>query len=181
MKRPMALILSLVSHVACLAAEPEFYVLNLTPDSPALLHTTAKKLVPAAKLPFVVLGNDRQECCFVPRAQPKDGQRSGAPSSTLASSQGEETYQFAGAYRPLGKPREIDDFAFGIEGMTTAKKIGKDVYEVGLTGASPLIVRHCSGTEGINFRVYRALRDKEPVVSYYYYLGYDIEPDCPEH
>lgn len=178
MKKRFGLLVSaLLWQAGALAGTPEFYLVDISSDKPAVLYTTARKVDRAEKRAFVVLGSGRQTCCFVsgPNARPKSDEL----LPTLVSPEGDETYRFPGAYRAMGTPGKIDDLAFGIGGMTGAKKVGKDAYELNFAQGPAVIVRHCNGMEGINLELYRSLRDRKPFATYYYALGYDIEPDCP--
>jgi hypothetical protein len=42
----------------------------------------------------------------------------------------------------------------------------------------PVIVPHCLGVEGVNFRLDRSMAGKKPYVSYYFALGYDTKHNC---
>lgn len=179
MKKLAALVSGLCWQAACLAAAPEFYVVNISSDNTAVLHTTVKAANRSQKRPFIVLGDGRQACCFNASPLSKAASSGGEALPVLVAPEGEESFRFPGTYRPAGGQGSIDDFAFGLGGMTGATKVGKDAYEVRLANGPAVIVRHCNGMEGINFKLYRALRDKQPFATYYYALGYDIEPDCP--
>jgi hypothetical protein len=73
----------------------------------------------------------------------------------------------------------VDKLAFGIEGMSAVTARGKRTYEVAMPkNGSPVIMRHCLGVEGVNFRLYHSMADKKPYASYYFALGYDTKPDC---
>jgi hypothetical protein len=55
----------------------------------------------------------------------------------------------------------------------------KRTYEIAFAnGARPVIVKHCLGAEGVNFRLYHASTDRRPYASYYFALGYDTVPNC---
>jgi len=41
-----------------------------------------------------------------------------------------------------------------------------------------VFVRTCYSGEGLRVRLYHRLADRKPYASYYYYLGYDVEPTC---
>lgn len=80
--------------------------------------------------------------------------------------------QFGGAKQP--EP----DQAYGFEGMQTVTKKGRDTYLVTPQAGDPVFVRTCYSGEGLRVRRYHRLADKRPYASYYYYLGYDVEPTC---
>lgn len=58
----------------------------------------------------------------------------------------------------------------------TQKK--RDIYQVTLQAGAPVFVHSCYTGEGLRLRLFRRLSDKKPYASYYYYLGYEVEPTC---
>jgi hypothetical protein len=83
----------------------------------------------------------------------------------LTSEEGDEIFQIPG-YVTLsaagGANPSADKLAFGIE--VTMPQNGR-----------PVIVRHCLGAEGVNFRLYYSMADKKPYATYYFALGYDTD------
>lgn len=74
-----------------------------------------------------------------------------------------------------GKPT----IGFGAVGITSAKEIGHRFVELSIDGQNSIYVKYCAGSEGLNFDLYKSKKDKDPFANYYYYLGYDIKPNCP--
>ena len=184
MKQICVFLLALACQACSQAADPVFYVVDIRQSSDALLHTTEEKTDQSRKRPLTVLGNKESTCCFVFGAQ---ASAKGAPAlkvnndlPLLSSSRGDETYQYLGAYRPAAADKAADTLGFGFNGMAAVKLVAKRTYEVSFgDSAAPVIVRHCLGTEGVNFKLYHALTDKKPYVGYYFALGYDVKADCP--
>jgi hypothetical protein len=182
MKMILALLLSLVCHVAW--AEPLFYVLDLRHTGDAVLHVSSQGMSPKAALPYVVVDTSAMKCCF--HTGPKPGERRSTISINedtppLSSEDGAETVQFGGYVTvvPRDKRGIVDALAFGLAGMTSVTAKGERTYEVVVRGhAKPVIVRHCLGAEGVNFRLYKRAADRKPYATFYYALGYDTEPDC---
>jgi len=185
MKKIYVFSLVMALHTCCLAADQAFYAVDIRANRDALIHSAHEKIDRSQKLPFAVLGSGESSCCFVFGAQSRAG---GAPAlkvnddePLLSSSRGDETYQFPGAYRPAVAEKPENKLGFGLEGMSSAKLIGNRTYEVTFADASaPVFVRHCLGSEGVNFKLFHSLSDKKPYVKYYFALGYDVKPDCPE-
>ena len=123
------------------------------------------------------------ECCV--KIGPKPGQRKppvkiDEDAPRLSSEGGEETFQFPGyvSVAPAGARSAVDTLAFGLVGMKSASAKGNRTYKIMMPGsAKPVLVRHCFGAEGVNFRLYHHAEGK-PFATYYYSLGYDIEADC---
>jgi hypothetical protein len=175
-------VLLLVCNV--LRAEPSFYVLDLRHTGDAVLHASSQSFSPTAALPYVVLDTPAMKCCF--HAGRKPGQRKSPikineDAPLLSSQEGEETFQLAGYVTsgPAGTRGAVGTLAFGFAGMTSVAAKGMRTYEIAVRGsAEPVIVRHCLGAEGVNFRLYRHVADRKPYATYYYGLGYDTEPNC---
>jgi len=68
------------------------------------------------------------------------------------------------------------DLGIGVIGDTNVMQGGID-----LTGdGTPEIFTHCATSEGVSFRVWRGTPYQGlPLWSGYYYLGYDVEANCP--
>jgi hypothetical protein len=181
MKLFCILFLAVVDHVA--AAEPLFYVLDVRHTGDAVIHASSKTMSPTAALPYVVVNAPAMECCV--KVGPKPGQRKppvkiDEDAPRLSSEGGEETFQFPAyaSIAPTGARSAADTLAFGLVGMTAVSAKGKRTYKIMMSGsAKPVVVRHCLGAEGVNFRLYHHAEDK-PFATYYYSLGYDIVADC---
>ena len=183
MKQFFTVLLAFVAHAYGLAAEAPFYVVDIRHSNEALLHMTQEKVDETRTLPLTLLGSAQAGCCFVfGAAKPagKDTLKVNNDAPLLSSSNGDETYQFLGAYRPAAVAPAIDQLAFGFVGMRSAKLIGQRTYEVALEhDPEPVFVRHCLGQEGVNFLLFHSLHDKKPYVRYYFALGYPVKPNCP--
>lgn len=182
MKVMLALPLSLVCQVV--SAESSFYLLVLRHTGDAVLHANSQRVSQEAALPYVVVDTTAMQCCF--HIGPKPGPRKSRvrfneDTRPLVSEEGTKTFQFAGDISRAATDTggAVDALAFGLVGMTSVAAKGKRTYEIAMRGsASPVIVRHCLGAEGVNFRLYRHAGDRKPYATYYYALGHDTEPDC---
>jgi len=182
MKLLCALFLALVSY--CAAAEPLFYVLDVRHTGDAVMHASGKDISSTGALPYIFVDAPWMECCF--RGGPKPGQRrqpinvdEAAPR--LSSEESEETFQRPGYVNvaPTGARGAVDRLAFGLVGMTAVSAKGTRTYQVMLRNSTQsVVVKHCLGAEGVNFRLYHHVGDAKPYATYYYALGYDTEPDC---
>ena len=182
MKQICIFLFALACQACSQAADPAFYVVDIRHSSDALLHTTEEKADQSRKRPLMVLGNSESTCCFVFGAQSAKGTPALKVNNDLpllSSSRGDETYQYLGAYRPAAADKAADKLGFGFNGMAAAKLVAKRTYEVSFGDSPAVIVRHCLGTEGVNFKLYHTLTDKKPYISYYFALGYDVTADCP--
>lgn len=186
MKLLAALCLASCLNTAWATGSPDFYVVDVRRSQDAILHSVKKVGTAAgAGLPYVMLDAGKQVCCF--KAGPKPGERKSplkidADAPPLSSEKDEDSYQLIG--HVTGTPAQTSGrakLAFGVEGMTRAIPRGAKTYEVTTAeGGGTVVVRHCLATEGVNFSLYRSLKDKTPYATYYYALGYEIEPDCPD-
>lgn len=182
MKLFCVLFLALLGQVA--AAEPQFYVLDVRHNGDAVLHASSRSVSPKAALPYVLVDSPAMECCFhtgLKPSQRKSTVKIDEDAPQLTSEEGDETYQHAGyvVRSPRGATGAMDKLAFGLEGMTSVRLKNKKTYEIVFRkGAKPVIVKHCLGVEGVNFRLYHSIADRAPYASYYFALGYDTAPDC---
>jgi hypothetical protein len=182
MKLLCAVFLALVSCGA--VAEPLFYVLDVRHTGDAVIHASSKGIEPAVALPYIFVDSPGMKCCF--KVGLKPGHRKplikvDEDAPRLSSEEGEETFQVPGYVNvlPMGARGAADTLAFGLVGMTSVAVKGKRTYEIVVRdGAPPVIVGHCLGAEGVNFRLYHRVGDAKPYATYYYALGYDTEPDC---
>ena len=182
MKLVYVLVLALAARVA--AAEPHFYVLDVRHTGDAVLHSSSQNVSPTAALPYVLVDTPVMNCCFHVGLKP--GQRTSSvkideDAPPLTSEEGEEIDQVAGyvVAAPRSTRAGVDKLAFGLDGMTSVKAKEKRTYAITFgKGTKPVIVKHCLGAEGVNFRLYRASADRTPYASYYFALGYDTTPNC---
>ena len=161
---------------------PVFYVVQARANGDALLHASVKSFAAKKELPLIVVGADQASCCFY------FGARKAGVKSTfkidddlplLSDELGADTYQLAGFLKPELALPVSQKLAFGIDGMSAAKRTDKKTYAITLAGQSaPLILKHCLGEEGVNFNLYRSSGDKKPFANWYYALGYPVKSDC---
>lgn len=159
----------------------QFYVVDINSDHKGQLHTTGAAAHPGGKLPLVFLDDATGTCCFLPDGPaPKAAEDGSARSLTK---DGEESRAWAGRYQPA-KKRKDDEWggiAFGFATMQAARRIDPHTHEVTFgAGAPPVYVRSCTTGEGIRIELLRGVRDAKPYADYYYSLGIDMEPDCPD-
>jgi hypothetical protein len=185
MKKILFVVLALVTQAVSAAGAPAFYVLDLRHTGDAVLHTGTEKVSPKVELSYVVLDTPKMDCCFRTGRKPgstKSPIKIDADAPPLTSEDGDEIFQIPGYVTPspTGSANpSTDRLAFGIEGMASVSAKGKQTYEVAMPQhGRPVIVRHCLGVEGVNFRLYRSMADKKPYATYYFALGYDTKPDC---
>ncbi|MFC5510181.1 hypothetical protein ACFPOU_03440 [Massilia jejuensis] len=182
MKVMLALLLSSVCEVV--SAEPLFYLLVLRHTGDAVLHANSQRVLQEAALPYVVVDTTAMQCCFHIGPKPDTRKlpvRFNEDTRLSVSEEGAATFQFAGhmSRAPADVGGAVDALALGLVGMTSVAAKGERTYEIAVRGsAGPVIVRHCLGAEGLNFRLYRHAGDRQPYATYYYALGHDTEPDC---
>lgn len=156
-----------------------FYVIDIRASGDAVLHLSSTRSSSTSELPYVIVDAPRMSCCFRFGAR-QPGRKSpiqiDMDAPPLTSDDGEESTQHIGySTQSTGESK----LAFGIEGMTAASAVGKRSYQIRREKSEkPIIVRHCLGAEGVNFRLYHTLGDKQPYASFYYALGYDVKADC---
>ncbi len=160
---------------------PAFYVIDLRHTGDAIMHSSSQSLAPRSALPFVVLHSPEAQCCFSPGLRP--GQRQpllkiDEDAPPLSSEEGNETFQTLGFVSPTSVKRDKDRIAFGMESMSNVTPRGKGSYEIGTRDKGKVFVRHCLGTEGVNFTLYHSAQGKKPYATYYFALGYPVKPDC---
>ncbi len=161
---------------------PAFYTVVARDNGDAILHASAKAFPGKKELALVVMGSDTLACCFYfgpKKAGVKSSLKMDEDLPLLSAEQGEETYQLAGHVKGALAAKVADKLAFGLEGMTNVKRRDKRSLEFSFgPGSAPLTLKHCMGTEGINFSLYRKAGDKKPFASYYHALGYPVKSDC---
>lgn len=160
---------------------PAFYVVDLRHTSGAILHSSSQSPVPRLGLPFVVLQSTEAQCCFSLGLRP--GQRKSPlkideDAPPLSSEEGDETFQSSGFVTRPSIAGDKDRIAFSLEGMSDVTLRGKGSYEITTGGKGKVFVRHCLGSEGVNFRLYHTAKDRNPYATYYFALGYPVKPDC---
>jgi hypothetical protein len=173
--------LSLLFAASCAAAaDPAFYVVSVVHNGNALLFG-GSKTPPATDLPYVIVDGAKMDCCF--RAGPRPGARKAARRDddgrvAMMSEQDKPVFTHAGHIRPPGKRQP--DVGYGVEGMKAVTAKPRDTYEITLQSGDPVYVRTCYTAEGLRFRLFRRMADRQPYASYYFYLGYDyeLEPTC---
>ena len=179
-----SILLSLFGQAVAAADNPPFYVVDVRHNGDAVLHVSTNNVPPKVELPYIVVDTPVMACCFQlgPKTPGRKALKIDEDAPPLTSEEGEETFQFAGHVTGASLTRQrnaADKLAFGIEGMTSMQPKGKRTYEVVVEQyAKPVIVRHCLGVEGVNFRLYHSLADKKPFATYYFALGYDVKADC---
>lgn len=184
MKQIYVFSLALFFQTCSLAANPVFYAVDIRANNAALLHGTQEKVDQTQQLPLAVLGNRESTCCFVfgehSKVKGPAALKVNNEEPLLSSSRGDETYQFLGGYHPATPEKAGNKLGFGFQGMSGARLIGNRTYEVKFADPTETVfVRHCLGSEGVNFKLYRAQNDKKPFISYYFALGHEVKPDCP--
>jgi hypothetical protein len=158
---------------------------DIRQDNQALLHLTQEKTEQKKPLLFVPLESSKAICCFVlglPKSAPAKVKVNNE-EPLLTSDGDEDTFQFVGIYKQEDvasvPPIAANRLGFGLMGMLSAKAIGKRTYEVAMAEKpGTVIVRHCLGSEGVNFKLFHSLNEKKPFASYYFSLGYDVKPNC---
>jgi hypothetical protein len=184
MRAIVALMLAFSCQAAAAADIPAFYVVDMRHEGSAALHATIRGVAAGTALPYVLTDpTTRMACCF--RVGSKPGART-APvearteSAILSADEGEPVFEFSGYLAGNGAMGAgSGDIGFGIVGMTGVRPIGKDGWEITRgAGAGVVIVRQCTGIEGLHFRLYRGRSDRKPLADYYFALGYDTEPTC---
>lgn len=163
------------------AAAPAFYFVSIDDKDNALLFSDAQR-APIGALPYVLIDRADKRCCF------KAGIRPGAKKPVRKNEgDGHAGGLMSGEDKPILKqvghidsPAKTEaDFAYGIEGMQSVTRKRPDTYQITLqAGSAPIFVHTCYSGEGLRLQLFRRLADKTPYASYYYYLGYDVEPTC---
>lgn len=175
--RPFCLSLLLTASIAN-AADAPFYVISIADKGNANLFSEAKS-APKGDLPYVLVEGTKTTCCF--RAGPRPGARKAAgeaddDAAEMMSEEDKPIFTHAGHIVAPAAPEP--DLAYGFEGMQAVTKKGRDAWQVTLRAGDPVFVRTCYSGEGLRLRLFRRLSDRKPYASYYYYLGFDVEPTC---
>jgi hypothetical protein len=171
-----AWMLALFCEAVAAADTPVFYVVDMRHAGSATLHAITGDVAAGTELPYVLTDpKSRMVCCFRVGARP-----GAATSAVLFKDEGDAAFDYAGSL--TGKAAtgaRAGDIGFGFTGMTAVRTRGRDTWEVAMgQGARPVIVRQCTGIEGIHTRLYRSITDRKPYADYYIPLGYETEPTC---
>jgi hypothetical protein len=175
--RFLILTLSLVTSFAS-AADPAFYFVAIGQHGNAVLFSDVKRLV-TSELSYALLDRADKGCCFkagTSSAASKPAPEADADRGELMSDDDKAIFRQAGRVVDPKKPES--DLAYGIEGMQSVKRRGRDTYQITLQDDATVFVRTCYTAEGLRLRLFRRLNDKQPYAGYYYYLGYEVEPTC---
>jgi hypothetical protein len=171
--RPPGLSLLLAASIAS-AADASFYFIDIADKGNAVLYSESKS-APKGDLSYALVDRVASGCCFRTRAGKPAGKADDDADKFMADDDKpifSHAVQFSGAKKP--EP----DQGYGFEGMQAVTKKGRDTYQVTLQAGDPVFVRTCYSGEGMRVRLYHRLADRKPYASYYYYLGYDVEPTC---
>ena len=170
---PLGLSLLLAAPIAR-AADAPFYFIDIDGDGNAVLYSESKN-APKGDLSYALVDQVSAGCCVRAGAGKPAGKADDDAVKFVADDDKpifSHAVQFSGARKP--EP----DQAYGFEGMQAVTKKGRGTYQVTLQAGDPVFVRTCYSGEGLRVRLYHRLADKKPYASYYYYLGYDVEPTC---
>lgn len=171
--RPLGLSLLLATSFAS-AADAPFYFIDITDKGNAVLYSESKS-APKGDLSYALVDRVSAGCCFKVAARKPAGKTDDDADKFMAD---DDKPIFSHAVQSSGARKPEPDLAYGFEGMQAVTKKGRDTYQVTLLAGDPVFVRTCYSGEGLRVRLYRRLADKKPYASYYYYLGYDVEPTC---
>jgi len=176
--RPLVLSLLLTTSLAN-AADPSFYFISAGEKGDAVLFHDPK-LASKTDLPYALVDRPTKGCCFkagVRRGAGKATNNGDGDNGSLMSEEDKPIVKQAGY---LDSPAKTEfDLAYGFEGMQSVARKGRDAYQVTLAaGRDSVFVRTCYSGEGLKLKLFHKLADKQPYASYYYYLGYEVEPTC---
>ena len=186
MRTLIAWVLALSAQAAAAADTPVFYVVDMRHEGSASLHAALPGMRAGTELPYVLTDpKARIACCFLVGAKPgaRPPKKVGAESDVLLKDEGESGFEYSGYLTGKGAATaQSGDIGFGFTGMTAVRDRGSETWEVTLgQGNKPVIVRQCTGIEGLHIRLYRGIADRKPYADYYVPLGYDTEPSCPDY
>jgi hypothetical protein len=171
--RPPALSLLLASSIAN-AADAPFYFIDIADKGKAILYSESQS-APKGDLSYALVDRGAAGCCFKVAAR-KPARKADDDVVKFVADEDKPIFSHAVEFSGARKPEP--DQAYGFEGMQTVTKKGRGTYQVTLQAGDPVFVRTCYSSEGMRVRLYHRLADKKPYASYYYYLGYDVEPTC---
>jgi len=186
MRAIVAGMLALSAQAVAAADTRVFYVVDMRHEGSASLHAAMPGMRAGTALPYVLTDpKTRMVCCFLVGAKPgaRPPKKAGTESEVLLKDEGESGFAYAGYLTDKGtSAAQAGDIGFGFTGMTAVRDRGRDTWEVTLgQGRKPVIVRQCTGIEGLHIRLYRGIADRKPYADYYVPLGYDTEPSCPDY
>ena len=170
---PLSLSLLLATSIAN-AADAPFYFIDIVDKGNAVLYNESKS-APKGDLSYALVDQVAAGCCVRARTGKPTGKADDDADKFMADN-GKEIFGHAVQFSGAKKPEPA--LAYGFEGMQSVTKKGRDTYQVTLQAGDPVFVRTCYSGEGMRVRLYHRLADRKPYASYYYYLGYDVEPTC---
>ena len=171
--RPLGLALLLAAANAN-AADAAFYFINIGANGNAVLYSESAS-APKGDVSYALVDRVSAGCCFRAAAGKPARQADDEADKFMADS-GKPVFSHAVRFGGARKPEP--GLAYGVEGMRAVTKTGRDTYRVTLQAGDPVFVRTCFTSEGMQVRLFRAPADRKPYASYYYSLGYDVEPTC---
>lgn len=171
--RPLSLSLLLITSISN-AADAPFYFIDIADKGKAILYSESQT-APKGDLSYALVDRAGTGCCF--KATVRKPTRT-TDDDTVKFMADEDKPIFSHAVQFSGARNLGPDQAYGFEGMQAVTKKGRDTYQVTLQAGDPVFVRTCYSGEGMRVKLYHRLADKKPYASYYYYLGYDVEPTC---
>ncbi|PQO91124.1 hypothetical protein C5614_26665 [Massilia phosphatilytica] len=171
--RPLGLSLLLAAPIAS-AADAPFYFIDIAAKGNAVLYSEAK-VPPKGDLSYALVDRVAAGCCFRAGAR-KAARKAGDDADKFMADDDKPIFSHPVDFSGGAKPEP--DLAYGFEGMQTVTKKGRGTYQVTMQAGDPVFVRTCYSGEGMWLRLFHRLADKKPYASYYYYLGYDVEPTC---
>jgi hypothetical protein len=171
--RLLGLSLLLATSIAN-AADAPFYFIDIADKGKVVLYSESQS-APKSDLPYALVDEVKTNCCFKAVSRKPAGK---ADDDTVKFVADDDKPIFSHAVQFSGARKTEPDLAYGFEGMQAVTKKGRDTYQVTLQAGAPVFVRTCYSGEGMRVRLYHRLADRKPYASYYYYLGYDVEPTC---
>ena len=171
--RPLGLSLLLATSIAG-AADAPFYFIDIADKGKAVLYSESQS-APKGDLSYALVERAGTGCCFKVVAR-KPARK--ADDDTVKFVADDDKPIFSHAVQFSGARTPEPDQAYGFEGMQKVTRKGRGTYQVTMQSGDPVFVRTCYSGEGMRVGLYHRLADKKPYASYYYYLGYDVEPTC---
>lgn len=163
--------------------ESNFYIIQPKEKSSSLLYSATEKISPNEKLMFFKINGNTANCCF--QISAPIGKNISSSAEDIPKVQ--ETISDKDIFRFFIRPNAEmaksmmamkPTIGFGFEGMSSAKEVSQRLVEITLADKKIIYVKYCAASEGLNFDIYKSKTDKKPLANYYYYLGYDITPNC---
>jgi hypothetical protein len=171
--RPLGLSLLLVAPIAS-AADAPFYFIDIAAKGNATLYSEART-APKGDLSYAIVDRVSAGCCFRAGGR-KPAAKADDDAVKFMADDDKPIFSHPVNFGGAAKPEP--ELAYGFEGMQTVTKKSRDTYQITLQAGDPVFVRTCYSGEGLRLRLFHRLADKKPYASYYYYLGYDVEPTC---